>query len=338
MAYRYYSTPGTFGFEWPIGIAAVDVLVIGGGGGGAYGIDAFPDGGGGGGGGGCAYYPGLTIGTPGNTYTVIVGSGGLGGDIGVTIGGGTVSSFQHDGGTIVGYGGVYGGTGAGYGTSGGGGGTSGNGIFNYTGGRGGDGGSGTATGGGGGGAADGGGDGAPGSANTPGGPGIASILGSFAGGGGIGGNGPTDAPTVGAIAGGGGGGGYGTADFTYAAGKDGAYGAVYVFWTPPTPSPTSISPIGGSTAGGTPVTITGTDFSGGSTVTFDGVPATSVVVVNSTTITCVTPAHSGQGNITVQVTNEDSVSGSVPDGFTYFAEYPTIATYNYSMRGGFCNG
>ena len=44
-----------------------------------------------------------------------------------------------------------------------------------------------------------------------------------------------------------------------------------------------MSPNSGSTAGGTAVTITGTNFAAGATVTFGGTAATNVVVVNSTT-------------------------------------------------------
>ncbi len=74
---------------------------------------------------------------------------------------------------------------------------------------------------------------------------------------------------------------------------------------------TSVSPAMGSTAGGTAVTITGTSFSGSPSVTFGGVAATSVVVVNSTTITCVTGAHAA-GLVTVAVG-----SASLANGYTY---------------------
>ena len=60
-------------------------------------------------------------------------------------------------------------------------------------------------------------------------------------------------------------------------------------------------PNSGSTAGGTAVTITGTNFAAGATVTFGGAAATNVVVVNSTTITATTPAGSA-GAVTVTVT------------------------------------
>ncbi len=55
---------------------------------------------------------------------------------------------------------------------------------------------------------------------------------------------------------------------------------------------TGIAPTSGTTAGGTAVTITGTDFVPGSTPRLSGVNMTSIVVVSSTTITAVTGAHS----------------------------------------------
>jgi hypothetical protein len=48
------------------------------------------------------------------------------------------------------------------------------------------------------------------------------------------------------------------------------------------PMVTSVLPNSGSTAGGTAVTITGTNFAAGATVTFGGAAATNVVVASST--------------------------------------------------------
>ncbi len=56
------------------------------------------------------------------------------------------------------------------------------------------------------------------------------------------------------------------------------------------PTVTSVSPNSGTTAGGTAVTITGTNFATGATVTFGGTAATNVVVASSTSITATTPA------------------------------------------------
>ena len=63
------------------------------------------------------------------------------------------------------------------------------------------------------------------------------------------------------------------------------------------------------------MTITGTNFAAGATVTFGGTAATNVSVVNSTTITATTPAGSA-GAVTVTVT-VNGQSGSLANGFTY---------------------
>jgi hypothetical protein len=90
------------------------------------------------------------------------------------------------------------------------------------------------------------------------------------------------------------------------------------------PTVSSVSPNTGSTAGGTAVTITGTNFASGATVTFGGTAATSVVVVSATKITATTPAGV-TGAITVTVTNPGGQSGSLTNGFTY-AIFPTVSS------------
>lgn len=84
------------------------------------------------------------------------------------------------------------------------------------------------------------------------------------------------------------------------------------------PTVTKLSPSGGNPAGGTAVTITGTGFmsTGTTSVTFGGSAATSVTVVNSTTITAVSPAHA-TGSVDVQVTNPDTMPGTLALGYAY---------------------
>lgn len=72
------------------------------------------------------------------------------------------------------------------------------------------------------------------------------------------------------------------------------------------PTVTSVSPNHDRTVGGAAVTITGANFATNADgaapiVTFDGVAATSVVVVSSTSITCVTPAVPDTGAIDIVV-------------------------------------
>src|ERR1039458_755002 len=83
----------------------------------------------------------------------------------------------------------------------------------------------------------------------------------------------------------------------------------------PVPTVSSVSPKSGSTAGGTAVTITGTNFVTGAAVTFGSTAATNVVVVNSTTITATTPVGTA-GAVTVTVTVSGQ-SGSLTNGYTY---------------------
>jgi hypothetical protein len=79
---------------------------------------------------------------------------------------------------------------------------------------------------------------------------------------------------------------------------------------------TSVSPTGGTIAGGSAVTINGTGFNAGATVTFGGSAATNVVVVSSIKITARTPAHAA-GSVNVVVTNTDTSNGTLTNGYLY---------------------
>jgi hypothetical protein len=93
--------------------------------------------------------------------------------------------------------------------------------------------------------------------------------------------------------------------------------------TNPAPSISGIAPTSGSIAGGTAVTITGTNFRSGATVKFGGVSATNVSVTSATSITATAPAHP-LGKVDVVVTNSDLQSATFVQGFTYTAAGPTI--------------
>lgn len=78
---------------------------------------------------------------------------------------------------------------------------------------------------------------------------------------------------------------------------------------------TSIVPATGPAAGGTPVVITGTNFSGAEGVTFGGTAATSFKVVSNTKITCVTPAKTAAAyNVVV---TDDAGNITETNGYTY---------------------
>lgn len=107
-------------------------------------------------------------------------------------------------------------------------------------------------------------------------------------------------------------------------------------------SPPTLASV--STSSGYPVgdidgtysaTLTGTGFTGATGVTFGGTAATSVVVVNSTTITCLVPAHA-TGVVSVVVTTAFGSNGA-NSAWQYFspAELTTAGWWraNYSAPG-----
>ncbi len=89
--------------------------------------------------------------------------------------------------------------------------------------------------------------------------------------------------------------------------------------TPPTV--TDIAPLAGSFAGGTSVTITGTNFTGATGVTIRGVPATGVTVISATSIVCTTPAGTA-GAASVAVTTPSGTTSS--NLYTYVQPPPTV--------------
>ncbi|MBM7077169.1 IPT/TIG domain-containing protein [Micromonospora humida] len=88
---------------------------------------------------------------------------------------------------------------------------------------------------------------------------------------------------------------------------------------PAAPTTATISPDEGPQSGGQTVTITGTGFiPGGTTVTFDGVPATDVTVApGGTSLTAVTPPGAvGPAEVVVGTVN----GTAAPLGYTYLAD------------------
>jgi hypothetical protein len=89
------------------------------------------------------------------------------------------------------------------------------------------------------------------------------------------------------------------------------------------PTLASVSPITGSTAGGTTVTLTGAGFLTGASVVFGTSAATSVTVVSPTELTAVTPARA-VGVVSVTVANPDNQSAELQRAFRFVA--PPTAT------------
>jgi hypothetical protein len=92
--------------------------------------------------------------------------------------------------------------------------------------------------------------------------------------------------------------------------------------TSPVPAPvvSGLSPSGGPTTGGTVVTITGSHFATGATVTIGGRPAT-VTSGSASTLVVITPPGS-VGAVSVTVRNPDGLQGVASSGFTYHSDTP----------------
>jgi hypothetical protein len=105
----------------------------------------------------------------------------------------------------------------------------------------------------------------------------------------------------------------------------------------PVPTVTGVSPNSGLISGGTNVTITGTGFSGATSVTFGAAGATNVDVVNDSTITATSPSISSGGIDDVIVTTPGGSSPtSTADQFTY--TYPVPLVTSLSPTSGPASG
>lgn len=88
------------------------------------------------------------------------------------------------------------------------------------------------------------------------------------------------------------------------------------------PVASAIAPSVGPTIGGTPITISGSDFLDGAAVKLGGVAAPSVLFNDSTKLTATTPPHAA-GVVDVVVTNPNSFKAVLKGGFTYLADAAT---------------
>ena len=100
----------------------------------------------------------------------------------------------------------------------------------------------------------------------------------------------------------------------------------------------TVTPSSGSAAGGAGVTLGGSGFSGAPVVTFGGVAATSVHVVNTSTVTAVTPAHAvGSVDVTILTVGGNA---TLTNGYTYQATAIGQAAYGGTiacLNGGLNN-
>src|SRR5262249_18543636 len=93
----------------------------------------------------------------------------------------------------------------------------------------------------------------------------------------------------------------------------------YVYHPAPAPTITAVSPASGTNAGGTVVTISGTNFTGASSVKFGGVNATGFTVLSDGSLTATAPAHAA-GTVDITVTTPGGTSAiTSADHFSYVA-------------------
>jgi hypothetical protein len=102
-------------------------------------------------------------------------------------------------------------------------------------------------------------------------------------------------------------------------------GRTTCFGTVDGPVVTGIVPNAGPTAGGTAVTISGTGFVSGATVTIGGAAATGVAFVNATTLTATTAAHA-DAVVDVTVKNPSNQGYTATSIYTYGTGIPPTPT------------
>jgi hypothetical protein len=101
----------------------------------------------------------------------------------------------------------------------------------------------------------------------------------------------------------------------------------FTYIPPPVPTVTSVSPGSGPSTGGTPVTITGTGFTGATAVNFGPGNTANFSVTNDTTIMATAPPNATLGPLDVTVTTPGGTSAtSSADRYTYVAPPPPAVT------------
>ena len=94
--------------------------------------------------------------------------------------------------------------------------------------------------------------------------------------------------------------------------------------------PFSVNIASGDAAGGTNITVSGTDFEDGAAVTIGGAPATSVVVGSSISLTAVTPALAAGSANDLVVTNTDATTGTLVKGWVAdFIDVPSAQQFHF---------
>jgi len=102
---------------------------------------------------------------------------------------------------------------------------------------------------------------------------------------------------------------------------------LFTYVAPPTV--TAVNPTSGSTAGGTAITITGTDLTAATAITVGGAACTTFNVASATSATCTTPAGTaGAKSVLVTTAGGTNVANTL---FTYVtpdaAPIPTLSEW-----------
>ncbi len=101
----------------------------------------------------------------------------------------------------------------------------------------------------------------------------------------------------------------------------------------------SISPVSGPPAAGLLFAVRGTNFAAGATITLGGIPATDIVVVNSTQVEGRTPALAAGALSDVTLNNVDGSSGTLSKGYvTDFNDVPQNQTFHAFVTTLVSNG
>jgi large repetitive protein len=118
--------------------------------------------------------------------------------------------------------------------------------------------------------------------------------------------------------------GTGTVNITVTTPGGSASAGTFTYMTP-APAVTGLSPSSGTTAGGTAVTISGTNLSGATGVSFGGTAA-KVTADSNTQIAVISPAGTGTVNVTVTTPGGSAAAGR----FTYVTPPPAISAISPS--------
>ncbi len=109
-------------------------------------------------------------------------------------------------------------------------------------------------------------------------------------------------------------------------------GQLLAGWGPCPPFIASVAPGQGTIVGGTPITISGAFFTGATSVTIGGAPVINMVVVSSTTITAVTPAHAA-GSVSITITTPSRIT-TFQNVFSYASSSILSIVPNTGVVGG----